>query len=596
MKRLLALCVFILLVTIDIRAQSSADSLFLDITIPEQDTTYVPFNRYRYGAGTHPDARAFVNGEEVKVYENGAFAGLVELDGDTAYLNIEVALGSKVIKKTLVFIKPGNETDEPKDRITHRMEMPESDRWLRTGEVLKVRFQGEPGRRAVFNIDGFKRNIPMRELAPEFADGKTGVYVGEYEVKAEDRIENRHITFKMDRGLFGYHKKKSRHTVSFNGLPRVAEVITDNAYLNVGMGMDRLGGTRYGYLEKGVRLIITGRKLDNYRVQLSEVLSAWIPVDQVQLLPVDTPLPISLAGNIRVTGNAYEDLITLNLDEKLPYTTTQTLEPATIIVNVWGATSNTNWKTKHLNSEGIESVDWKQAGDNHYQLIIRLKHKQNWGYSIGYGWRSQMVIKVKRPPVVRDTTQPLLGQTIAVDAGHGGSNDGSLGSTGTMEKQVTLEITEKIDSILTAKGARVVLPRTDDRTVYMSDRVQAVLENRADLLVSIHANSIGYLTDPFAVRGTGTFYKHIAFKPLAEKMYKKMLELGLEQYGLTGSFNFMLNGPTEFPNVLVETAFISNPEEELLLTNPEFQTRIAEQIVKGLEEYYLENAYIATQD
>ncbi len=596
MKRLLALCALLLLITTDLRAQSAPDSLFLNITIPEEDTTYVPFSRYRFAAGTHPDARAFVNGEEVKVYENGAFAGLLELDRDTTYLNVEVALGPQIMKKTMVFIKPEEETDEPGDRITHRMELPESDRWLRTGDVLKVRFQGQPGGRAVFNIDGFKRNIPMRELDPEFAGGKTGVYVGEYEVRPGDRVENRHITFKMDRGLFGYHKKKSSHTVSFNGLPRVAEVTEENAYLNVGMGTDRLGGARYGFLEQGVRLIVTGRKLDNYRVQLSEALSAWIPVEQVQLMPPDTPLPVSLAGNIRITGNAKEDLITLNLDEKLPYTTSQTLDPATIIVNVWGATSNTNWKTKHLSSEGIESVDWEQAGDKHYQLIIRLKHKQNWGYSVGYGWRSQMVIKVKRPPVVRDTTQPLAGQTIAVDAGHGGSNNGSLGSTGTMEKQVTLEITQKVDSVLTAKGAKVVLPRTDDRYVFMSERIEAVMENQADLLVSIHANSIGYLTDPFAVSGTGTFYKHIAFKPLAEKMYEKMLELGLEQYGLTGSFNFALNGPTDFPNVLVETAFMSNPEEEVLLTDPSFQTRIAEQIVKGLEEYYLENADVRIQD
>ena len=71
-----------------------------------------------------------------------------------------------------------------------------------------------------------------------------------------------------------------------------------------------------------------------------------------------------------------------------------------------------------------------------------------------------------------------------------------------------------------------------------------------------------------------------------------MLDLGLKDYGLTGSFNFSLNGPIEFPNALVETAFISNPEEEILLLDPDFQVKIAEQIVKGLKEFYLKHASI----
>ena len=72
-----------------------------------------------------------------------------------------------------------------------------------------------------------------------------------------------------------------------------------------------------------------------------------------------------------------------------------------------------------------------------------------------------------------------------------------------------------------------------------------------------------------------------------------MLELGLTQYGITGSFNFSLNAPIEFPNVLVETAFMSNPEEEILLADEAFQIRIAEQIADGLEEYFIDYADVS---
>ena len=64
-----------------------------------------------------------------------------------------------------------------------------------------------------------------------------------------------------------------------------------------------------------------------------------------------------------------------------------------------------------------------------------------------------------------------------------------------------------------------------------------------------------------------------------------MLELGLQEYGNTGSFNFMLNSPTEYPNALVETLFLSNPEEEMKILDPEFQQQMAEKIVTGIKDF-----------
>ncbi len=570
----------------------SADELYLNVTIPEEDTTIVPYSRYRVAAGTHPDAQAFINGEEVKVYSNGAFAKLIELsEEDTVRLEFKVVLNGETVTKEMIFLRPKSfEPDVLSGKtITNRMELPNDDIWLKTGEVLEVRFLGSPNETAVFNIDGFKRNIPMKELS----GGRKGIYIGKYEVMPGDYVDQKHITFKMKKGIFGYVKSKSSSVVSFNGLPRVAEVTADKAYLSVGMGTDRLGGARYGYLEKGVRLKVIGRLTDNYKVELTPALSAWIPVGQVELLPEEARIPESLTGNIRITGNSQEDIITLSLAEKLPYTSTQQLNPNEIIVNVYGATSNTNWKTKHLSAEGIEEVEWRQLEDNLYQLRIKLNNKQNWGYSVGYGWGSQLTIKVRRAPKVTSFESPLVGLKIAVDAGHGGNNNGSLGSTGLMEKDVTLHISNKLDSVLQARGASVLMTRENDDYVYMSERADMVIKSKADLLVSIHANSLGYTSDPFATKGTGAFYKHIAYKPLAQVMYAKMLELGLEQYGITGSFNFSLNAPIEFPNVLVETAFMSNPEEEILLADEVFQIRIAEQIADGLEEYFLNYADVS---
>jgi N-acetylmuramoyl-L-alanine amidase len=64
-----------------------------------------------------------------------------------------------------------------------------------------------------------------------------------------------------------------------------------------------------------------------------------------------------------------------------------------------------------------------------------------------------------------------------------------------------------------------------------------------------------------------------------------MLELDLREYGNNGSFNFMLNSPTEYPNALIETLFLSNPEEEMKILDENFQQQMAEKIVSGVEDF-----------
>jgi N-acetylmuramoyl-L-alanine amidase len=96
---------------------------------------------------------------------------------------------------------------------------------------------------------------------------------------------------------------------------------------------------------------------------------------------------------------------------------------------------------------------------------------------------------------------------------------------------------------------------------------------------------VGFNVDAERVQGTATFYHYAGFKPLANQIYARLLELGLAQFGVVGSFNFALNGLTQLPNVLVETAFISNPDDEMKLLERGFREQLAAKIVQGLEEF-----------
>jgi N-acetylmuramoyl-L-alanine amidase len=179
----------------------------------------------------------------------------------------------------------------------------------------------------------------------------------------------------------------------------------------------------------------------------------------------------------------------------------------------------------------------------------------------------------------------LSGFTIAVDAGHGGDALGAVGPTGLQEKVINLAIAKHLQLLLQNKGAKVVMTRTDDTNVGMPERTDAILAGGSQILVSIHCNAGGAGSDAEAVKGTSTYYRHLGYQPLADIMYTRMLELGLNQFGMVGSFNFSLNAPTQLPNVLVETAFLSNPEDEMKLMDDNFREAIAEKVVGGLEEF-----------
>jgi N-acetylmuramoyl-L-alanine amidase len=426
----------------------------------------------------------------------------------------------------------------------------------------------------------------MRELPPAEAGGLEGIYIGRYVVKETDEARSVPIVFRLKKSFWTREKAESRGKVSLlpRELPRVAVVTGRRPFLNAGLGEDRLGGAKLGYIPAGVKVQITGKVGRQYRVRLSESLTGWLPEEFGRLLPLETPMPRSLVSSLSATGDDRQDVVAVTLSERLPFVSEQLLNPTAIAVDIFGATSNTNWITHHLSAQGIQSVTWDQVSDDHYRLLITLTSKQHWGYDIGYEGNS-LRIRIHRPPRIDSTGSVLRNLTIAVDAGHGGDNPGAWGATALREMDVTLATARHLEQRLIEKGARVVMTRSDHRGPGMLDRWETALAGNAQILVSIHCNSVGANADPEAVKGTSTYYRHIGFQPLARALYDKMLELGLAQFGLIGSFNFTLNAPTQFPNVLVETAFISHPEDEMKLMDDAFRKKMAEKIAEGLEEF-----------
>jgi N-acetylmuramoyl-L-alanine amidase len=372
--------------------------------------------------------------------------------------------------------------------------------------------------------------------------------------------------------FFSFH---AAHSQEIKGIPLLGRTHGSLPYLEYGSGTDRLGGAKITFLDSGILVKAVDSTIINYKVQLSANHFAWMPkINFAKDTMVKTQSEY-LASSWLVNGDDKYDYVSVALDEKLPYRSIQQINPSRIVVDVYGLTSNTNWITQRISAKEIRNAYHEQIEDDVYRVIIELKHPQHWGYSIYYQ-NKRLVIKIKRQP--EDLS--LEHMKIAIDAGHGGDNAGASGAkTGILEKKYTLLIAKQVEKILKDNEANVFMTRTEDIGLSMTDRIEMVKKEDPDFLISIHLNS----SVKDSVKGVSTYYRYIGFRPLTKYIQENMLELGLTDFGNIGNFNFALSGPTDYPNCLVEVAFLSNKEDEQLILNPEFHKAVATQIVKGIK-------------
>ena len=227
--------------------------------------------------------------------------------------------------------------------------------------------------------------------------------------------------------------------------------------------------------------------------------------------------------------------------------------------------------------------------------------------------------------------------TIAVDPGHGGEDPGAIGRRGTYEKNVVLAISRKLKRMLDADAnMRVMLTRNDDFYVPLAERVTKARRVQADLFVSIHADAFR----ESSARGSSVFAlsEHGATSTAARWLAQRenaadliggvnldvkdpvlartlldlsqtaqitdSLKVGRQVLDGIAAHNALHKGTVEqagfavlkapdIPSILVETAFISNPDEELKLRSPRHQQRFAESIADGIQRYFAKSPPLA---
>ena len=184
---------------------------------------------------------------------------------------------------------------------------------------------------------------------------------------------------------------------------------------------------------------------------------------------------------------------------------------------------------------------------------------------------------------------------VVVDAGHGGVDPGKIGVDDSLEKDINLEIAERLKTILEQQDIRVVMTREEDKGLYeetasnkkaqdLKKRCSLINEGQADCAVSIHQNS--YHEEN--VFGAQVFYYKTSTEgeKAAAVIQEALQEVNPENTKkIKANDTYYLLKKTEVPTVIVECGFLSNYAEAEKLVSEDYQKKLAEAVTKGILQY-----------
>jgi N-acetylmuramoyl-L-alanine amidase len=235
--------------------------------------------------------------------------------------------------------------------------------------------------------------------------------------------------------------------------------------------------------------------------------------------------------------------------------------------------------------DGVISALQVRKGETGGSNVIALETPRPAAYAVGLSEDGRTLSVTLRREASKVAVPPRKdAPLIVLDAGHGGKDPGAVGPGRTREAHVTLAVIGYLEEELKAMGWRTSLARSDDSEILLAPRVAVANNQKADIFVSVHCNSL----DRNWVKGIETYYRNPYSVPLAKKLHAALVgKLDSPDRGIRYA-NFYVIHHTTMPSVLCEIGYISNPDEERKLADPAYQRKVAKALAEGLKSYWAE--------
>lgn len=557
---------------------NSSSTLALTVVHPTEGMKLPSLSQiFVYGAVT-PGSTVTLNGIPIDVHPQGGYLAMVPVVAGDFVIHAEAhgpagavaALDRHITVAPGFVISPSTPTTIEKPSIS-----PSDDVLLTPGDEVHVAFQGSPLGSAEFSIDGVARHVPMVEIGSSTMT-RRGLYEGGYFIQPGDKANQAPITV----SLKGEHvtkveKAAGRLSIDSSGFPHAGLVTDEEVAVRTGPdeGYDL-------FLYRGMKIRLTGRVGHEWRVGLSSVQGGWVKDSAVQELPRGTAVGRSILTNFTMVHEGENTLLRIPLDNILPYRTEQSLDPMRLVVTLYGAVDKTNLIKYDPLDPLIRLVQWKQISPDTCQIVIEPTFKTWWGYDVRYEGTT-LVVEIRKPW----TAPSLKGMVIAVDPGHGGSDNGAIGPHGWTEKDANLAIAWVVKSALEEAGAKPFLTREKDMDVPLYDRAKIAWTHNARIFVSVHCNASGEGENPIWNNGFSIYAYQPQSLQLARDIHASYLQrMTIPDHGLYFA-DLAVCRTTQMPAVLTEQAFIIVPAQEILIFSPKFRKTCAEAILGGIKQF-----------
>jgi N-acetylmuramoyl-L-alanine amidase len=348
-----------------------------------------------------------------------------------------------------------------------------------------------------------------------------------------------------------------------------------------------------------VRAVVELAEWKPYRIHMSGdrcTLQVDFPLADTAKLPLDGPPGVLSAMTFeRVSPRVA--MLRLAVFGRPACTSGATDRPPSVWLDIANTESRLERKTLQVQDSVVSGVSCGPSPDNPRTQRVTVTLTQPTPHAV--------VTDSGELRVLLGRTE-LDGACVVVDAGHGGHDTGAMGRSGLMEKEVNLDIAQRVRDQLVELGAKVLMTRTDDNPVIPWDpakpaehraellgRCALANDAHADLFVSIHCNARE--SNPTLVRGTETYFRKADSLAFAQVMQEEVVRaVGLPDGGVKyHPRSIIVLYQTNMPAVLVEVAYLSNPDDEAELLTEGLRERAALGIVNGVKRYVEEGGLLS---
>lgn len=380
--------------------------------------------------------------------------------------------------------------------------------------------------------------------------------------------------------------------------------------------------------------------MHRYAAPLAALTLGVLPLGPASVASAASPNPVQI-GDMRLRAEPDSTRLVLDLSDRAEHTLFTLQNPDRIVIDIpsaklLGATPAGQGMVKQIRVGARDDGSLRIVLDVTGQVQVNsftLEADASNGPRLVVDLTAPPAVAVVKPVKTLHVPEGNRDLVIAVDAGHGGRDPGSIGKGGTREKDIALAVARLLAKRLDAEpGMRAVLTRDRDEFIMLGERVRRARAAKADMFISVHADAIHdrsitgssiyilsrgratseaarwladkenaadllgdvSLDDKDAVLASVLFDLSQtasigASNEVAEQVLAALDRVGTVRKPLVQQGSFRVLTAPDIPSILVETAYISNPSEEKRLRNARHQEKLADAIYRGVRAYFRNN-------